>query len=366
MPSIFKFIIGRGVMILSGKKMIIACLGLILMLLLMTILYIYQSKDTSLNNKQLSGRIISGSELKVYKDRHPLLSKSEKVVSDSMTYSYAHKFQIDKSMERKIELPGDDSYSYYINTDQSDIVKGEFIVDTKLQGGTIKLIFLQGNKTALIKSPEDSHWYSNVTINFEEKSTTILPLEIKWDNKGKEELTIIPINSEKNYDGSYLAVSRYTILNFNETDKFDKAQDNLDLNPELLNDPNISIFPFPKLYDNKMNELTITNHNSNINVTNSLQKMLLDPISYNTKIDLIFFDQDGNIQRVLENIVVIKGYKTEINFEESLLKIINVSNEKKCYVLIMNNRDRAMIADINRLNDKEQPYPTSFNLIIKL
>ncbi|MCM3341563.1 hypothetical protein M3650_23710 [Paenibacillus sp. MER TA 81-3] len=349
----------------KDRKIKIACLGLILILSL-SIYFIYQSKDTSLNTKQFNGKIVSESEKRVLKDQHPLLSKSEKVVSNSTMYSYAHKFQIDKELERKIKLPGDDSYSYYNNSNQSNIIKGEFIVDTKLNGGTIKLIFLQGNKTALIKSPEDSQWYSTVTIHYKEKSTTIIPLEIMWDIQSNEELTVIPIHSEKHYDGSYLAVSRYAILNSNELDKINAAavHDNLDINQELLNDPNISVFPFPKLYDNKMNELTIRNKSTNFIATNPPQRMILDAISFNTKIDIIFIDQDGKIERVIENIDVIKGYKTEIDFEESLLEEINAP-EKEFYVLITNNRNREMIADMNRINELNQPYPTTFSLIIK-
>ncbi|WP_028595657.1 hypothetical protein [Paenibacillus assamensis] len=313
---------------------------------------------------QYDNKIISVSEGKVLKNQHVLLSKAEKVVHNPKMFTYSHKFQIDKSLEKKINLPGGDAYSYYVNNKESNIIKGEFIVDTRLDGGAINLIFLQGNKTALVRTPSDSNWYSSVSINYKDKATTIIPLELMWDSTGDEDLTVIPISSNKHYDGSYLAISRFVVLNPNVPYDENSTLSDLEIEESLLNDKKINVYPFPKFYDEKKQELEIQNENGQFFIKSLPHKLSLGAISYNTKIDIVIIDKNGKIEETLRDINIVKGNTTDINLSDSLLTKINDSNNKY-YALITNNRNRNILYDMNGINKLNQPFPTSFNLIIE-
>lgn len=321
---------------------------------------LYTKKDT-LN--------LSNEEIKVNSNVHKLLDNSSKISESSVPYTLASGFIPDEIWKEKLQLKGGKEQFIYLKKKTNDNITGTVIYDNSTDKAiNITTIFLQGNTNAKIKLKGSPEWKPAIFLSVPADSTVEFEIEINWDSHGLEELTFFPLNhsnEENRYNGGNLGLFRFFVMNKKEllTSKMLKNQ-SFDL-PSNFNMDNESIFPSPSwMGSTSFNPKYIT-HNNKSYTKEKIKGLRLDPIPYKTKVDIIWIDEFGNTNLLADNIQINKGQSTEINIEKGILEDI-YKNDRRQFLLVLNNRGQNILADIKAVDQNNKPFPTTYQGIIEI
>lgn len=256
-----------------------------------------------------------------------------------------------------LKLPHDKSYisgklNYENNTEKNKIVQS---------------IFFQGNKNILIKPSTTTKWVPAIVYDVPPHTSISINIDLKWDKNGMQELTFFPM--EKNSD-----VYRYNGVNLSSYRFFVQSKD-LTITEEMLHTQafkleedgmteDLNYFPEPQWTDGN-GELLEYYIKDDVPLTNVETKgLIFDTIPYNTTLDLILIDEFGNSSVIKEKISVEKGKSTKVKFNNKDLKRMKDKSVRQ-FLLIMNNREEAILADIKAIELNQKPFPTSYQRVIE-
>ncbi|GEC91902.1 hypothetical protein [Brevibacillus brevis] len=315
-------------------------------------------------NSDVKSRIVLPEEATVHKDQHFLLSRASEFSTSE--YTSSHSFELVSELEKEYSLSDDESFRYYINDDNSTIIKGKYVIDTTDKSNKVTFIALQGNNSALVRLENDVEWYSSLNITYPENSTIVLPVEIKWSPQGEEELTIFPLKHENPdfYNGANLGLLRYLVLKNDEEIPQSMVNSQMNINSTLLNKKEISYFPVPKWYDHTNNKIKLVLNEGRL-LSNTQPSMLtLAPLPYSTMVDMIIIDESGKVILANSNIQLKEAQITNITLPDKTMHMLN-QNKRRNFVILLNNRSREMLADMMAIKQSGKPYPTTFQLVIE-
>ncbi|WP_429843806.1 hypothetical protein [Brevibacillus sp. FIR094] len=320
-------------------------------------------KQESIN--EVKTRIVLPEEASVRKGQHLLLSDSPEFSASQ--YTSSHSFELVSEMKKEYSLSDDESFKYYINDDKSTIIKGKYVIDTTDKSNKVTFIALQGNSSALVRLENDVEWYSSLNITYPANSTLVLPIEIKWDPQGEEELTIFPLKHENPdfYNGANLGLLRYLVLNnVDEAIPQSMVNSQVNINSSLLNKKGISYFPVPSWYDPTNNKIKLVLNEGRLLSNKQPSTLTLASLPYSTMVDMIMIDEFGKVILVNSNIQVKEDQITNITLPDKTLNMLNQGNQRK-FVILLNNRSREMLADMMAIKQLGKAYPTTFQLVIE-
>ncbi|MEY9975663.1 hypothetical protein [Lysinibacillus sp. RC79] len=92
--------------------------------------------------------------------------------------------------------------------------------------------------------------------------------------------------------------------------------------------------------------------------------MKLEPVPYNTDVDIVKIDEKGKSSILIEQVNVKKNKLTYIYFDAQQLKELRTSKDKN-YLLILNNREKELLSDAKAVDLGLKPFPTSFQAVIE-
>ncbi len=297
-------------------------------------------------------------------EQHDLLSKSGDVFGNSANFSLAYTFSIYSLWEGKLDLKGQDVYRYYVNPDHRDIIQGHCVVDTLNKGNKVRFIALQGNTRAKLRLPNDHVWYDALEIAYAENATTTVPIELKWDVKGANELTLFPLRQDNKdfYSGGNLGIIRMCILN--EPIDFTRYHNNIVFDEQGVNS-SPSLFPIPSLTDQDGAEPKLNIQDDAVRVLKPYNSITLKEICFETKLDALLLDEEGKVEILQAGVRTIPNKKTRIALPDTLLDRIQKAQTRH-FVLFLNNRGEELLTDLKAFADGKNPFPASFSLILEL
>ncbi|KPV56191.1 hypothetical protein QJ48_28940 [Paenibacillus sp. A3] len=308
-------------------------------------------------------REVDWTELVIH-EHHELLAQSSEIFESSATFTLAHSFKIDSPWEKKLDIRGQDVYKYYENLEHRDIIQGHYVIDTLTKGSKVTFIALQGNTGAKLRLPNDSVWYDALEISYADHGVTTVPLEIKWDVKGANELTLFPLRQDEKdlYSGGNLGIIRMCILN----DKFNFTQfiKKIVIDQQSIKS-SLSFMPIPSLTDNDGDEPKLNIQDDMVKVSKPYNSITLQEISYETKLDVLVVDEGGKVEILQTGVWLLPNKKTRIPLPDKLLEQIQ-NDLKRHFVMLLNNRGEELLTDMKAFADEETQFPTSFSLIIEL
>ena len=256
-----------------------------------------------------------------------------------------------------LKLPQDKSYisgelSYENNTEKNKVIQS---------------LFFQGNKNILIKPSTTEKWVPAIMYDVPPHTSISIDIDLKWDKNGMQELTFFPIEKNSDvyrYNGVSLASYRFFVqskdLTITEemlhTQAFKLEED------EITED--LNYFPEPQWVDGN-GELLEYYIKDNVPLTNVETKGLtFDALPYNTTLDLLLIDEFGNSSVIEEKVSVKKGKSTKVKINNKDLIRMKDKTARQ-FLLIMNNREEEILADIKAIELNQKPFPTSYQRVIE-
>lgn len=95
-----------------------------------------------------------------------------------------------------------------------------------------------------------------------------------------------------------------------------------------------------------------------------IKGLKFDEVPYNTTIDLLLVDEFGNTNLIAKNIKVRKNEVTFYEIDQNYLSEMYKKSTRQ-FLLIMNNREERIIADLKTIELNKKPFPTSFQRVIE-
>lgn len=99
--------------------------------------------------------------------------------------------------------------------------------------------------------------------------------------------------------------------------------------------------------------------------TDDYQKLEISAISYETKIDLMYINDQGETELLAENITLQPNTKKIIEFKNDKIKKLLKKNSRH-FVLVLNNRNEEMLSDYLAVNSKFKNVSTNFQQVIEI
>lgn len=300
---------------------------------------------------------------------HHLLSSAGEISSNS--FKFAQKFLITNLQQEKIKVAEEEYFTYFINHNKTGTIEGQYIIDSnEKNGGKITLIILQGTKQAFVKVKGQNKWYSCLTVDYAPNATTTLPIEIKWDLESDEDLIMIPINNShpEYYLNGSASVFRNLILN-NKPEIPDRTiQKYIDIKNQIFQskDADFSLIPSASWKDvNKHNvELRLNKQQGFIYSRKPIHTLNLTAISFDTKIDVICFSNEGKILFFQRGIPIKRNQETMITLPDTIVQQLNNGADRK-FILLYNNQGINLLADWVGGTKINKPIPSSFQQVIE-
>lgn len=317
-------------------------------------------------NMQKPSKFVTDHELVVLEGQHELLRNSGQIAFGA--FNFSHTFKLNPDLEQKIQLGDDEFYTYFVNTEDSKIIKGEYVVDTYDREDSITFIALQGNKLAMVRTLNEHEWHSSLLINSKPNATTKLPLEIMWDPKGLDEIIIVPIkNTDQNYyDGFNQGVIRAYIASNNipiERALIDK-QNNINKKIYIQENKGILPHPIPTWINDSNQQVGIIKDKDRFYFDELPTKIMLGAVSYNTTMDILHINDSGLVEIIKEGLEIKEGRVTYINLPKEFIAELN-TNKGRDFLLLVNNRGKELLADIEAIKSLGKPFSTSFQILME-
>ncbi|WML39630.1 hypothetical protein RCG19_21040 [Neobacillus sp. OS1-2] len=296
-----------------------------------------------------------------------LLNKSDKVATSSEgAFTKVLSF-IPNDEYLRFETVRGDKFSYIKLAKSKSVISGKLVYENNTKKNiNVQSIFLQGNKNVEIKPASSSKWTPSIGYDVPPYTSIKIDIDLKWDKNGMQELTFFPLEKNSDayrYNGSILSSYRYFVqskdININKEMLQEQAFSLKEMTPEQ------NYFPEPDWIgkNNKDLEYSIE---EKVPLTNEkINGLKLEVVPYNTTIDILLVDEYGNCSLIAENVKVIKNKPTYINIhKDDLHKMYKKSTRK--FLLIMNNREESIMADVKTIEINKKPFPTSFQRVIEI
>ncbi|MGE8002254.1 hypothetical protein [Lysinibacillus sp. NPDC093216] len=258
------------------------------------------------------------------------------------------------------------SYPYIkLDTEQDHII-GTIIFENK---GNEKLkvqsFFMQGNKFAKVKMNNSSEWAYSILYDVQPESSVEINIKIEWDKDGMNELLFFPLEHSGIpglYNGEMSPIHRNFVMDGPVNVNNNTAKHTFDL--DLKDVENVNLTPYPKWIGKNKQDIEYMINEGIVITKSPIEGMKLGPVPYNTEVDIISLDERGNSSVLMEKVKVKKNEPTYIFFDSQQLKELRTSKEKN-YLMILNNREEELLADIKAVELGLKPFPTSFQTVIE-
>lgn len=304
----------------------------------------------------------SGKELK-------LLNQSDQVATSSIPFTLVKAFIPDDSYVKTMNIQGSESFTYLTLAHGKSAISGKVVVENSTDEAIeFQAVFLQGNKATEFKPKDSKEWSKSLNFSVPSKTSMSLPVEVAINKEGMQELSFVPIEKVPSNE----KLSNETINNFRFFLQLDDV--NIDNNSleeqsfELNNEQIASLknpLPSPEWYGKDKKEVTFIEEDGEFFSKQSVEGIKLNQIPYSTSVDVVLFDEYGNSSLIKENVSIKKNEESYISLNEDLIN--EMYDEKmRQYIMVTNNREEDILADIRALKDKQKPFPTSYQGIIEL
>lgn len=312
---------------------------------------------------------LSNKEIKVNNNVHKLLDNSSEISESSEPYTLASGFIPDEIWKENLKLNGGKEQFMYLKSKTNDNITGTVVYDNATDKViNITTIFLQGNKNAMIKLKGSTDWKPAIYLSVPADSTVEFEIEINWNSNGSEELTFFPLNhsnEENRYNGGNLGVFRFFVMNKKEVLTKEMLKNQSFNLPSNFNMEKETVFPSPSWMGSTSFNPNYISQNNKRYTKEKIKGIRLDPIPYNTTVDIIWIDEFGNTNLLADNIEIKKRQSTEINIEKEILEDIYKTNNRQ-FLLVLNNRGQNILADIKAVDQNNKPFPTTYQGIIEI
>ncbi|MDI3312328.1 MAG: hypothetical protein QJR05_13000 [Thermoanaerobacterium sp.] len=295
-----------------------------------------------------------------------LLDASEDVLDDSEKYSQVKAFIPNENNIEYLNIKGD-KYSYIKIKNTESVIKGKIILENNTDSNMkIKSFFIQGNKIAKVKTSKSKEWKSSVLYDVEPKSSVEISIDIQWDKEGEKEITFFPLDytsPNDRYNGGNLSTVRYFVLDDDiNINKDMLAKQSFQLETEINEVQNF--FPIPSWIGNDNNEVEFIVKEEKLYTKTPISGLKLEPVPYDTDIDVLLIDEQGNMSTLFQNLKISKNKPTLIHLDPETLQKVNESN-KKYYFILVNNRGLDILLDMKAVDLGLKPFPTTYQSIIE-
>lgn len=296
-----------------------------------------------------------------------LINEAEYITESASHIKFALSFTPSLHFRDKIKILDNEDFEF-INVNNNSFITGTYTVNNATDREIdITLLFLQGNKSAPINiSDADIVPAINFTAN--SNSSFEIPIELKWENDGDDELIIFPIIHDSDfirYDGKNFGIARMFVKN-EEFSILKKDIENQAFSLPDDFDPNtINFIPSLNWIDGSFSEITYREKDNRPYTLTKIKGLQLPPLPYNTDYDFLLIDEYGNTKILKESILVEQNKIKNIIFDDELLEDIYSHNHRQ-FIIMLNNRGNNMIADIKALDLAQKPFITSFSGVIEV
>ncbi|MDV2684465.1 hypothetical protein RYX56_08790 [Alkalihalophilus lindianensis] len=306
-------------------------------------------------------------EVTISKDQYDYLSKSDEVVESSSPFTQIKAFIANDEFIRE-ESVQDEPFIYLELPKRTEYISGKIVYENSTnETMKVRSLFLQGDSNAEVKLINTSEWSSSIEYEVPSFTSISLDIEIKWDRQGMQELTFFPIDYSSypnRYDGGNLATYRFFVhsKDLSISDAMLEGQ-SFDIDMQRFDEDDMNFFPIPTWLDKNEQELTYHIEDEKVFVEEEMKFVKLAAIPYNTVVDLLLVDEYGNISNIKDDINIKRNEETTIPVEE--LQDLN-KEDKKYFLIIVNNRGEEILADLRALNLYKKPFFTTYQGVIEV
>ncbi|MGG4508237.1 hypothetical protein ABEW77_21035, partial [Heyndrickxia sporothermodurans] len=295
--------------------------------------------------------------VKVYKNKHLLLPSGNKIASTPSPFKIATGFIPNQNFTQYIKIK-EESYKIIDNSSDNHYIPGKMIIDNNMSKKiTYTIISLQGNQNTKVKT-KDGKLHSSLTVTANPNSSTVIPLDIKWDPKGFSELTIFPLRHDGPYlyDGGALALIRLYVKNKNSlVDKKTIKEQAFDLQSNYEN----SFLPTLSLTGN----FTRSMNNNECYTNKKITGIKVNSIPFNAKADVLLLEDNGKTKVLVKNLQIKKNKGGFYSFNTSTLDYLynkELSKNNRKFIAVFINRNSEILADVQAVNEGIKPYMTTY------
>jgi hypothetical protein len=295
-----------------------------------------------------------------------LLDESDKVATSSDgAFTKVLSFIPNDEYLQFVTVRGD-KFSYIKLPKSKSIISGKLVYENNTKNNIIvQSIFLQGNKNIEIRPTTSSKWVPSIRYDVPPYTSIKIDIDLRWDKHGMQELSFFPL--EKNsgvyrYNGSILSSYRYFVQSKDININKEMLQEQFFSLKEMTSEQNY--FPEPDWIGENKKDLEYSIEEKVPLTNEKINGLKLEIVPYNTTIDILLVDEYGNSSLIAENVKVIKDKPTYINIHKNDLNRMFKSSSRQ-FLLIMNNREEKIMADVKTVGINKKPFPTSFQRVIE-
>ncbi|UOQ83599.1 hypothetical protein [Gracilibacillus salinarum] len=324
-------------------------------------------------NKQYSDSDVkflsSKSDVLNRSEKLELLNQSDQMATSSVPFTVAKAFFPDDEFVNKITIQKGESFTYLKVPNGRNSITGEIVVENaKNEDIELQVIFMQGNNSVKVRPKEAVEWSRSLNFQVPSKTSISLNVEITIDKESFQEFSFIPIEkvpSDQKLGNETITNSRF----FLQLDDVTIKNKSLEEQSFKLNDNEINslknLLPTPTWFDENKNDIKFISDKGEFFSKRPVKGIKLDAIPYSTKVDILLFDEYGNSSLIKENVSVEKNKENYISISD---KVINdmYAQDMRQYIMVTNNREENILADIRALIQKQKPFPTSYQGILEL
>lgn len=296
------------------------------------------------------------------------LSSSSEIVDSSDAFTQVKAFIPDESYTQEI-LVQNESFVYLKVPINANSITGQVVYENATKEPMkVRSFFMQGNNVANVKLSDSTDWKSSIEYEVAANSSVSLNVEIKWENTGMQELTFFPLDqtSEANrYEGGSLSTYRFYV----------QSKD-VDISEELLESQSTDLtmndieeeanfFPVPSWLNTDKEPVEYDLVDNQLIAKESIEFLELAKIPYNTSVDILILDDFGNVNLLKDDVSISKNEKTILELSKFEIEE-STQNESRKFLLITNNREEEILADLKALDLKQKPFFTSYQGLIEL
>jgi len=327
----------------------------------------FGNEENNITGKNLLYLDSSSESVIISKDMS-ILADSQSVANSSTPFTQVKAFIPNEKYTQYMEVQGENFL--YIKVPKNDsIISGELVFENNSKETILtQTLFLQGNKNVKIKPSNTKKWVPAINYSVQPYSSVKIKIDIQWDLNGMQELTFFPIDKTSKgnrYNGGNLSNYRFFVQSKDMTIGKDLLEkQSFKLNESELNS-NLNLVPFPSWINKENKEIDVITEND-ITLTNEkISGIKLEEIPYNTEFDVVFIDEFGNSTLLAENVKAQKKKSTFVQFDTTAINEMYSINGRG-FIVVFNNRDKEIMADLRSLDTMQKPFFTSYQGILEL
>ncbi|MBO0994150.1 hypothetical protein [Bacillus sp. SD088] len=298
-------------------------------------------------------------------DKLTLLEQSSEVVTATVPFTQVKAFVPNEEYKQFEKVQGED-FLYLKLPKNKSFISGRLIYENNTEEEMIiQSLFLQGDKSVNIKLSKSKNWGQSIKYNVPPHSSVSIDIDIKWDINGMQELTFFPIDQTSDsdrYNGGNLSTYRYFVQSKNISVDNDLLKRQSFTIKELSDEQNF--VPILSWIDKNKQEPRLSVENDTLVTEEEIKGIKLEKVPYDTKVDLLLVDELGNSSLLVKNLTILKNEETFFDIEPNQIKEINKSKNKQ-FVLVFNNREEEMLADLKALDLNKKPFFTSYQGVLE-